>query len=118
MLPRKIFESLHVVMAILVLFEYFSRKIRLYFLNLILSASRNMIHYFCSRIFDHACLKPLKILQIRSMRNIGGGTAYENPNAYYIKLDISKLQDLYYVETAKIVCNYIHIPAHTSHFLS
>ena len=55
-------------------------------------------------------LKPLKILQNRTLRNIGGSATYENPNAYYIKLDILKLQDLYYVETAKIVYNDIHKP--------
>ena len=45
MLPRKIVENLHGVMAILVLFEQFSRKLCLYFLTLILSASLNMIHF-------------------------------------------------------------------------
>ena len=55
-------------------------------------------------------LKPLNILQNKTMRNIGGGTTYENPNAYYIKLGILKLQDLYYVVTANIVYNYIHRP--------
>ena len=47
MLPRKIFESLHVVMAILVLFEQCSRKFCLNLLTLILSALPNMMH------FDH-----------------------------------------------------------------
>ena len=45
MLPRKIFENLHAVMAILVLFEIFSGKLCLNFLTLILSASPNMIHF-------------------------------------------------------------------------
>ena len=44
MLPRKIFENLHAVMAIFVLFEHFSGKFCLNFLTLILSASSNMMH--------------------------------------------------------------------------
>ena len=40
---------------------------------------------------------------------------YENPNPYYIKFNIVKLdQDLHYMETAKIVYNYIY----RSHMLS
>ena len=45
MLPRKIFENLHTVMAILVLFEQFSGKFCLYFWPLILSDSPNMMHF-------------------------------------------------------------------------
>ena len=45
MLPRKIFENLHIVMVILALFEQFSGKIRSYFWPLTLSASSNMMHY-------------------------------------------------------------------------
>ena len=45
MLPRKIFENLHAVIAILVLFENFLRKFCLNFLTLILSASPNMMHF-------------------------------------------------------------------------
>ena len=45
MLPRKIFENLHAVMAILVLFESFSGKLCLNFLTLILSALLNMMHF-------------------------------------------------------------------------
>ena len=45
MLPQKIFENLHAVMAILVLFEQFSGKLCLIFLTLILSASPNMKHF-------------------------------------------------------------------------
>ena len=44
MLPRKVFENLHGVTAILVLFEKFSRKLCSNFLTLILSASP-MIHF-------------------------------------------------------------------------
>ena len=45
MLPRNIFENLHAVMAMLVLFEYFSGKLCLNFLTLILGASPNIIHF-------------------------------------------------------------------------
>ena len=45
MLPREIFEMLHVVMAILVLFAQFSRKLCLKFLTLILSTSPNIVHF-------------------------------------------------------------------------
>ena len=48
MLPRKIFENLHAVMAILVLFEHFSGKLYLHFLTLILSTSPNMVHFVCT----------------------------------------------------------------------
>ena len=45
MLPREIFEILHAVMAILVLFEHFSGKLNLNFSTLILSTSPNMVHF-------------------------------------------------------------------------
>ena len=45
MLLREIFEILHAVMAILVLFEHFSGKLCLNFLTLILSTSPNMVHF-------------------------------------------------------------------------
>ena len=45
MLPRKIFKNLHAVMAILVLFEYFSGKLCLIFLALLLSTSPNMMRF-------------------------------------------------------------------------
>ena len=45
MLPREIFEILHVVMAILVLFQDFSGKLCLNFLTLNLSTSLNMVHF-------------------------------------------------------------------------
>ena len=48
MLPRKFFENLHAVMAILVLFEKFSSKFSLNFLTLILSGSPNIMHFFRS----------------------------------------------------------------------
>ena len=45
MLPRKFFESLHAVIAILVLFEYFSGEFCLNVLIVILNASPNMMHF-------------------------------------------------------------------------
>ena len=45
MLPRKFFENVHALMAILALFEEFSAKICLNVLTLILSASPNMMHF-------------------------------------------------------------------------
>ena len=45
MLPRKNFENLLTVMAILVIFEQFSGKICSYFWPLSLSASPNMMHF-------------------------------------------------------------------------
>ena len=54
MLPRKIFENLHAVMAILVLFEKLSGKLCLKFLTLTLSASPNMIHFFSTFLIMRA----------------------------------------------------------------
>ena len=45
MLPRKIFESLHALLAILVLFKQFLGKFCLNFLLLNLSVSPNMMHF-------------------------------------------------------------------------
>ena len=45
MLPRKMFENLHAVMAILVHFKYFSSKLCFNFLTLIPSASPNRLHF-------------------------------------------------------------------------
>ena len=50
MLPRENLENLHAVMAILVLFEQFSRKFCLNFLTLFLSTSPNMMRFV--RIFS------------------------------------------------------------------
>ena len=55
MLPRKIFEILYAVLAILVLFEQFSGKLCLNFLPLILSGFTKY-DAFCSYIFNCACL--------------------------------------------------------------
>ena len=45
MLLRTFFENSHAVMAILALFEEFSRKFRLNILTLILSASPNTMYF-------------------------------------------------------------------------
>ena len=45
MLPQKIFEILHTVVAILVLFEQFLGKFCVNFLPLNLSVSPNMMHF-------------------------------------------------------------------------
>ena len=45
MLPRKIFENLHIVVAILVLFKQFFSKFWLNFLPLNLSVSPCMMHF-------------------------------------------------------------------------
>ena len=45
MLPRKTFENLHTVLAILALFEQFLVKFCLKFLTLNLSVSPNMMHF-------------------------------------------------------------------------
>ena len=55
MLPRKNFENLHTVVAILVFSEKILGKFCLNILPLNLSVSPNMMH-FCSYIFDYACL--------------------------------------------------------------
>ena len=54
MLPRKTFENLHAVMAILVLFVQFSRKFCLKFLMLILSALLNMMHFVRTFLINRA----------------------------------------------------------------
>ena len=53
MLPRENLENLHAVMAILELFEQFSRKFCLNFFTLILSTSPNMMHFV--RSFSIMC---------------------------------------------------------------
>ena len=45
MLPRKIFEILHAVMAILALFQHFSGKLCLSILTLNPSTSPNVVHF-------------------------------------------------------------------------
>ena len=45
MLPRKVFENLHIVMVISALFEQLSGKVSSYFWLLTLSALSNMMHF-------------------------------------------------------------------------
>ena len=45
MLPRKIFENLHIVMVNVALFEQFSGKVCSYFWPLTLSAASNMMQF-------------------------------------------------------------------------
>ena len=56
MLPLKIFEDLHSIVAILALFEQFLRKFCLNFLPLNLNVSPNMMHFVHIYIFGYACL--------------------------------------------------------------
>ena len=53
MLPRKVFENLHTVVAILALFEQFLGKFCVNFLSLNLSVSPNMMHFV--RTFSIMC---------------------------------------------------------------
>ena len=53
MLPRKIFENLHTVVAILVLLEQFLGKFSLNFLPVNLSVTPNMMHFV--RTFSIIC---------------------------------------------------------------
>ena len=57
MLPQKIFENLHAVIAILMLFEQFSAEFCLNFLSLILSTCFAKYDAFCSHIFDYMYLR-------------------------------------------------------------
>ena len=64
MLPRKFFENLQTVMAILVLFEQLSD---LNFLTLILSASPNMMHFV--RTFLIMLALGVRLKAIEEVRN-------------------------------------------------
>ena len=72
MLPRKNIQNLQAVMAILVLFEQFSRKFCLNFLTLILSALPNMMHFVITlwimHTFDYACLRRKAYRYLRSLK--------------------------------------------------
>ena len=66
MLPRKDFENLRALVAILVIFKKFSGKFCIKFLTLLLSTSPNMMHF--SHIFDYACLRRKAYLNRRGSR--------------------------------------------------
>ena len=67
--PRKIFENLHTVMAILVLFEQFSGKFCLNFLSQILSVSPNMMHFVRTFLIMRAW--NVRLVVIDKVRNYG-----------------------------------------------
>ena len=69
MLSRKICENLHSVIAIVVIFELFSRKFCLNFLTLILSASPNMMHFF--RTFSIMRAYGVRLITIEEVRSYG-----------------------------------------------
>ena len=61
MLPRKIFENLHTVVVILVLFELIFGKFCLNSLRLILSVAPNMMHFVRTFSIMRAYQKGLKL---------------------------------------------------------
>ena len=71
MIPREIFEILHAVMAILVLFEHFSVKLSLNFLTLVLSTSPNrpIMHFVFT--FSVVRVQGVKLIVIEEIRNNG-----------------------------------------------
>ena len=69
MLPWEIFEILHAVMAILVLFKHFSGKLCLKFLTLILSTSPNMMHFVRTFLIMRA--EGVRFIVIEEVRNYG-----------------------------------------------
>ena len=69
MFPRKIFEILHAVMAILVFFEHFSGKFCLKFLTLILNTSPIMTHFV--RTFSVMRALGVGLIVIEEARNYG-----------------------------------------------
>ena len=69
MLPRKIFQNLHAVIVILMLFEQFLGKFCLNFLTPISSASPNMLHFLRTFSIMRAC--SVKLIAIKKVRNCG-----------------------------------------------
>ena len=67
MFPRKIFENLHTVVAILVLLEQFSGTFGLNFLPPILSVSPNMMHFV--RTFPIMRAQGVRLIVIEKVRN-------------------------------------------------
>ena len=63
-------------MAILVLFEYFSRKLCLNYLTLIQSASPNMMHFV--RTFSIMRASGVRLIAIEEIRNYGKIVYIEN----------------------------------------
>ena len=69
MLSRKIFENLHTVVAILVLFEPIIGKFCRNFLHLILSVAPDMVHFV--RTFSIMRALGVKLIVIEKVRNYG-----------------------------------------------
>ena len=67
--PRKIFENLHTVVAILVLFEQFLGKFCLNFLPLNLSVAPNMMHFVRTFLIMRAYC--VTLIVIEKVRNYG-----------------------------------------------
>ena len=68
MLPRKVFENLHAVLTVLMLFNEFSGKFCLNFLTLILSASPNMMHLIV-RTFSIMRAEGVRLIAIKEIQN-------------------------------------------------
>ena len=68
-LHRLIFENLHTVVAILVLFEPFLRKFYFKFLPLNLSVSRNILHFV--RTFSIMRALGVRLIVIEKAQNYG-----------------------------------------------
>ena len=76
MLPRKMFENLHNVVAILVLFEPILGKFCLNFLPLILSVAPNMMHLV--RAFSIKRAQSVRFIVIEKVRNYGKVVSIKN----------------------------------------
>ena len=68
MLPQKILKNVHIVEAILVLFEHFLRKFCLNFLPLNLSVS-NIMHF--AQTFSIMCALSVRFNVIKKVQNYG-----------------------------------------------
>ena len=55
-------------------------------------------------------LTKLSTLQNKAVKIVGGGKIFDRATPFYTKLNISKLQDLYTIEIAKLTYNFIHQP--------
>ena len=55
-------------------------------------------------------LAKLSTLQDKAVKIVGRGKIFDRATPFYTKLNISKLQDLYTVEIAKLMYNFIHRP--------
>ena len=65
MFPRKIFENLHTVMAILVLFKQFLEKLVTFFAPNFECFSNDE---FCSHGFEYACLRRLRHIVMKRFK--------------------------------------------------